>query len=81
MPRASHTLRLAPSVQTWHAEIGGHAARLLRLALAATRAGRRARDDRLDEAAADGLVDDLIGGDVHLEQRHGALDVHADGPG
>jgi hypothetical protein len=64
-----------------HAEIGGDAAGLFRLALAATRSGRSARDDGLDEAAADRLVDDLIRGDVHLEERHGALDVDADGPG
>ncbi len=62
-----------------HAEIGGDAAGLFRLALTAARASRRALDDGVDEATADGFVDDFIGGDVHLEQRHGAFDVHADG--
>ncbi len=62
-----------------HAEIGGHAAGFFRLALPTACTGRRALNDGVDEATADGFVDDLIGGDVHLEQRHGALDVHADG--
>ena len=63
-----------------HAEIGGHTTGLFRLALTAARASRRAGHDGVDEPTTDGFVDDLFGGNVHLEQRHGALDVHADRP-
>ncbi len=63
-----------------HAEIGGHATGLFRLALTATRASRCAGHDGVDEPTTDRLVHDRIGRNVHLEQRHGALDVHADWP-
>jgi len=63
-----------------HAEIGGHATRFFRLALPTTCSRRCALHNGFDQAAADGFIHDLLGRNVHLEQRHGALDVHADWP-
>ena len=63
------------------AGVGGDAAGFFDGALAAAGAGGDAFEDGVDDVAAELDVIERVGGDVHLEEGHGAFDIDADGAG
>jgi hypothetical protein len=80
MPIAAQTSGEAPS-QTAFIAVWVATAALGRRTLALARTGGRARDDGVDQRAADLAVAHFLAGNVELQQAHAALDVHADGAG